>query len=431
GSQHDASVVHDLHGGAIVAWLDETPEHRWVLAQRLDSLGTRLWGPEGLLVGSDTTTQTHPLIAPDGAGGAYILRGDRRGGASTLALFRLAPDGSLSPGWPASGTVVGTLPVTSSEPLLRISGAGAWVVWHEEVTLADESTALRPFVTLVAPDGGISQGFAAAGIPVATGLEGDAIADDASVGPNDDILVVLEYTQRLPPPSPSSTDLVAVRLEVDGSRPAGWPASGLAVCDANGAQRQGRVFRQAGGGAFLAWTDERSGDGDIYAQRLLNDGSVPEEWPENGLLVCGVVGTQQDPVIGPNLVGGGFIAWRDGRDAITNGWDLYAQTVSYDARLEVEHGITHAFALLAPRPNPARGPGRFTLERPASGSVRLDIHDVAGRRVRGETIAVERGARELVWNLANDAGTRVSPGLYIVRVRALGEERTARVFVAR
>jgi hypothetical protein len=74
---------------------------------------------------------------------------------------------------------------------------------------------------------------------------------------------------------------------------------------------------------------------------------------------------------------------------------------------------------------------RFTLELPASGSVRLDIHDVAGRRVRGETIAVERGARELVWNLANDAGTRVSPGLYIVRVRALGEERTARVFVAR
>ena len=151
----------------------------------------------------------------------------------------------------------------------------------------------------------------------------------------------------------------------------------------------------------------------------------------NGLPVCGVAGTQQDPVIAPNAVGGAFVAWRDGRDAITNNWDLYAQTVSGDARLDVPPVVVTKLALLAPRPNPARGPVRFTLELPASGSVRVDIHDVAGRRLRRETIAADRGARELVWDLANDAGTRVSPGLYIVRVRAAGEERTARVLVAR
>src|SRR5262249_22332669 len=176
---------------------------------------------------------------------------------------------------------------------------------------------LRPFVTLVAPDGQVSQVFTAAGTPVATRLQGDAIADDADVSLTDDILVTFEYTRRLPAPSPNSTDLYAARLEVEGSRSAGWPDTGLVVCGAPGVQRQGRVFRQ-GGGAFFAWTDERSGDGDIYAQRVLDAGGLPAEWPANGLLVCGVAGTQQDPVIGPNAVGGGFIAWRDGRDAITN-----------------------------------------------------------------------------------------------------------------
>jgi hypothetical protein len=301
-------------------------------------------------------------------------------------------------------------------------------VWHEAVTLADQGTALRPFVTLVAPDGGVSQAFSAAGVPIATGLEGDAIADDASVSTNDDIVVVFEYTQRLPAPSPSSTDLVVARLEAEGSRPLGWPDGGLPVCNAPGVQRQGRVLRQSGG-AFFAWTDERSGDGDIYAQRLLDGGGVPPEWPANGLLVCGVPGTQQDPVIGPNLVGGGFIAWRDGRDALTNGWDLYAQTVSYDARLDVEHRVAPGLALSPPRPNPARDVVRLRFELPEPRAARFEVLDVAGRVVHHESLAAVAGPRELVWDLRTDAGVRARPGLYLVRVRAGAFERATRVVV--
>jgi hypothetical protein len=428
GSQHDANLIDDLHGGAIVVWLDETPEHRQVFAQRLDSLGTGLWGDAGVFVGSDTTVQTRPQLAPDGAGGVYVLREDLRGGARTLALFRLAANGTLAGSWPATGVVLGTAPEETPAPLLRVGGSGAWVVWHETVTLADQLPALRPFTTLVDPTGQVSPVLTAAGTEVATGLEGDAIADDASASTNDDLVVTFEYTQRLPAPAASSTDLYAARLEAAGSRPAGWPATGLVVCDAPGVQRQGRVFRQ-GGGAFLAWTDERSGDGDIYSQRLLDSGLVPAEWPANGLLVCGVAGTQQDPVIAPNFTGGGFVVWRDGRDAITNGWDLYGQTVSGDARLDAPPVVPTRLALLAPRPNPARGPVRMTLELPASGRVCVDVLDVAGRRVHAEEFAATPGARDLTWDLASDAGPRVRPGLYLVRVRAMGEQRTARVLV--
>ena len=438
GSQHGASVIHDLHGGVIVTWLDDTVDHRLVYAQRLDSLGTRLWGPNGVLVGTDTTVQTRPQLAPDGDGGAYVLREDLRGGVRTLALFRLAADGAIASGWPDAGVVLGTAPLEAPGPLLRVGTSGAWVVWSEPATLADNSTAIRPFQTFVDPLGEVSPFFTAAGVPVATGLDGDAVATDAAVGSGDDLLVTYEYTQLLPGPSASSTDLYASRTGVEGSHPAGWPAGGLRVCGAAGVQRQGRLLTTAvtrpgwpEERTFFAWTDERSGDGDIYALELRGDGTRPTEWPVDGLLVCGVAGTQQDPVIGPNAVGGAFVAWRDGRDAITNNWDLYAQTVSGDARLDVPPVVPTRLALLAPRPNPARTSVRLTMALPATGSVRVDIHDVAGRRVRGDTFVADRGARELVWDLANDAGARVSPGLYIVRVRAAGEERAVRVFVAR
>ena len=436
GAQHDASLVHDLHGGAIVVWLDETPDHRLVYAQRLDSLGNRLWGDAGALVGSDTTVQTRPLLAPDGAGGAYVLREDLRGGVRTLALFRLASDGTIVTGWPASGVVLGTAPLDSPEPLLRVGASGAWVVWTELATLSDGiSTGVRPFVSFVGLTGEVSQVFTAAGTPIGSSLDGDAVADDATVGTGDDVIVAYEYTQLLPGPSPTSTDLYAARIDAEGSHPAGWPASGLLVCGAPGVQRQGRLVTTGNGyygsRVFLAWTDERSGDGDIYAQELTNAGAIAPEWPATGLVVCGVAGTQQDPVIAPNLVGGGFVVWRDGRDAITNNWDLYGQTVSGDARLDAPPIAPKTFALLAPRPNPARGPVRMRLELPASGRVRVDILDVAGRRVHAEEFVADSGERDLAWDLASDAGARVRPGLYLVRVRSAGEERLARVFVAR
>ena len=427
GSQHDASVIHDLHGGAITAWLDETPDHRLAYAQRLDSLGTRLWGDAGVLVGSDTTVQTRPLLAPDGSGGAYVLREDLRRGVRTLALFRLAPDGTIEAGWPAAGVVLGTAPLESPEPLLRAGSGGAWVVWSELVTLADNSVATRPFVSFVDLSGMVSPVLLVAGTPVASGLDGYAVADDATVGTGDDLIVAYEYTQILPGPSATSTDLYAARFEVEGSHPVGWPAGGLLVCDAPGVQRQARLF--GGGTTFFAWTDERSGDGDIYAQELRSDGTLPPDWPVNGLLVCGVAGTQQDPVIGPNTVGGGFIIWRDGRDAITNAWDLYGQTVSGDARLDVERHVSTVFALSAPRPNPARGVVRFQLELREPRAARFDVLDVAGRLVHREQLAAAAGPRQLTWDLRTDQGDRARPGLYLVRVRAGSFEKATRVVV--
>jgi hypothetical protein len=69
------------------------------------------------------------------------------------------------------------------------------------------------------------------------------------------------------------------------------------------------------------------------------------------------------------------------------------------------------------QPNPFNPMTTVFLEIPRSGSVRVEIFDLAGRRVR--TLAngfYEAGGHELVWRGRNDAGGDVSSGVYFVRL---------------
>jgi hypothetical protein len=85
-----------------------------------------------------------------------------------------------------------------------------------------------------------------------------------------------------------------------------------------------------------------------------------------------------------------------------------------------------------PQPNPATGLRGVSLRffTPVGGRARIDVYDVAGRRVR--TVlddVVGTGWTERVWN-ARDAGDRpVAPGLYVVRFSAAGERVTRKVVV--
>jgi hypothetical protein len=74
---------------------------------------------------------------------------------------------------------------------------------------------------------------------------------------------------------------------------------------------------------------------------------------------------------------------------------------------------------LAPAPNPASTIVRLALALPRAGAARVEVFDLAGRRVRlladGD---LPSSSVVLRWNLADDSGRRVPPGLYLVRARA-------------
>ncbi|HTR96970.1 MAG TPA: FlgD immunoglobulin-like domain containing protein [Candidatus Acidoferrales bacterium] len=89
-------------------------------------------------------------------------------------------------------------------------------------------------------------------------------------------------------------------------------------------------------------------------------------------------------------------------------------------------------ALSPPSPNPASRSSVLAFSLPAAGEARLEVLDVAGRRVRTlASGARAAGPARVAWDLADDAGERVPAGLYWVRLAVAGEARVQRLIVIR
>lgn len=89
-----------------------------------------------------------------------------------------------------------------------------------------------------------------------------------------------------------------------------------------------------------------------------------------------------------------------------------------------------ASPLSNPAPNPARGGVAFRLALDHDADAAVEAFDLGGRRVRtierGRTSA---GAHELRWDLRDDSGRIVAPGVYLVRLRSEARTIVRRVSV--
>jgi len=95
-------------------------------------------------------------------------------------------------------------------------------------------------------------------------------------------------------------------------------------------------------------------------------------------------------------------------------------------------GLKAAFALAPSYPNPARTEAVITFTLPEAGPARLAVYDVSGRHVA--TLAegtLEAGEREVVWNLADERGASVPPGVYFYRLETPTATTARRLVVAR
>jgi len=123
-------------------------------------------------------------------------------------------------------------------------------------------------------------------------------------------------------------DIYAQRVDASGT--VQWTANGVAICTATGDQTYPQVATDGDGGAIITWDDKRSGEGDIYAQRVNATGTV--QWATNGVAICTATGNQGEPKLIPDGAGGTIIAWEDVRNG---NYDIYAQRVDADGNINV------------------------------------------------------------------------------------------------
>ncbi len=101
-----------------------------------------------------------------------------------------------------------------------------------------------------------------------------------------------------------------------------WTANGVAVCTAANTQAAVSIAPDGGGGLLLAWEDSRGLNSDIYAQRL-NSAGAPQ-WTANGVALCTAANGQVAPVLVPDGSGGAIVGWTDYRGGLA---DIYARRV--------------------------------------------------------------------------------------------------------
>ncbi len=109
-------------------------------------------------------------------------------------------------------------------------------------------------------------------------------------------------------------DVYASHVLANGAFATGWPTNGRVVCDAVSSQGDVQGCSDGQGGVIVAWTDFRNGDEyantnpDIYAVRLMGDGSVAPGWTEGGIpLAADSAAHEWLPVVESDGLGGAYV----------------------------------------------------------------------------------------------------------------------------
>jgi hypothetical protein len=118
-----------------------------------------------------------------------------------------------------------------------------------------------------------------------------------------------------------NSDVYAQRIDPSGA--AQWTADGVALCTAAGEQFYPTIASDGAGGACVTWWDRRDATADIYVQRVNGSGSV--QWTSNGVVLSAATNDQVYPKITSDGAGGAIVTWFDYR---TGTGDIYAQRVS-------------------------------------------------------------------------------------------------------
>lgn len=130
-------------------------------------------------------------------------------------------------------------------------------------------------------------------------------------------------------------DIYAQRINSSGETI--WSANGIVICDAADYQGHIKVIPDSFGGAIIVWEDFRSGSYNIYAQRINSNGLAV--WQPNGLLVSNST-SSRSPSICSDGNGGVIIAWEDKRNSLLSDIDIYAQRLNSSGEiLWQENGI--------------------------------------------------------------------------------------------
>jgi len=121
----------DGFGGAIIVWGDERNGNRDIYAQHIDEMGRMLWALNGINVSSNINDEDDPQIISDGFGGAIIVWEIYISGSYDILAQRIASNGTSL--WGNSPVIVCNAPAGQMMPkICSDNDGGAIITWHDD-----------------------------------------------------------------------------------------------------------------------------------------------------------------------------------------------------------------------------------------------------------------------------------------------------------
>jgi len=443
--------------------------HSWsegsTFAQGVTAAGTPFPPTGSYNLGGSGASVSRLVPAPGGE--VYVTLGSTR-------IRRITVTGGAAAGWTTTGRA---LPgYGADDNALAVDGSGRAVVF-----LREDASSQVPIATMLPSNGAAWPAFLSFDPP---GFPGNDSFNSQLLPSGSDHFIAIWTV-----PSGSRLEAeVAQRFALDASIDPAWPGNGLvvaerdsltawrAIADGTGGfyamhERQGRPVgthvtaagtftggvdvdlldagaqymtqaadgimprdliadRAPDGGLLVGWNDTRLAPAPTFRLRWLTPSLTPAAGkPDTGLVVFpgsphAVAGAMRAVLADGSDAA--FVAWADQHDIGGQmSGDVWMNHVQAPPVTGVQP-VPPAFALSRPRPNPVRDRVTFEVTLPGDATARIELLDVAGRRLRTQTVT-GGGTRTLA---IPDLGA-LSPGLYFVRASDGRAVRTVRVAITR
>jgi hypothetical protein len=312
--QTEQQMIPDGAGGAIIVWRHGQASSAVgdILAMRIDAYGRSIWAGDTVAVCIAIEEQNSPHLASDGDGGAIITWIDKRNDTGDIYAQRIDADGNVM--WMADGVEVCIEQYEQVSPKICSDEEGGAIVSWKDYRDGNWDIYAQRIDAL-----GITQ-WQLDGAPVCT-----------TAAPQDNHEILMTYLRLVitwQDERNGDWDIYADEINKSngGSE---WVANGRVVCGAAGDQTFPKLATDGGAGAIITWQDNRSGSGDVYAQRVRTGDGAPV-WLADGNAICTAFNDQVVPEIISDDAFGAIITWSDDR---SGNWDVYVQRVDYEGNI--------------------------------------------------------------------------------------------------
>ncbi len=365
--------------GYYVAWNSVAPTnvHRVHIARITTNGSVAMgWPTGGMQVeGAVDTDRELVDVVADGVGGVFVLWVEDGGVHAT----RLSGAGTPSPGWSLGGKVV-VPPAVFDGPVAAVTDGlgGMYLCWADGQSAPGISEArgnLR--IARVSASGGNVDGWGdSLGVVAANS---GAVAELAAASAGDSGVVVAWTDVRSG--GPASRNIFATRVRTDGSVPAQFGQAGVEVCGAVGSQLAPLVVCASNSPMTVVWQDARAlPQISLYAAVVSMNGSLAAATSPDGVALDSADGVQSATAACSDGAGGAFVAWRDTRSGTLSGVALYSTRIFADGTLAVESPPRD----LRPRLEVwDAGAAVLGYRIPGEGAVtgKLEVFGIGGRRI--------------------------------------------------